>query len=182
MLGTQGTVEQTYVLDAVVFGHAADKPRGPSASGQFAGIILLEEMLDTASAHGYVDDAHLDVFGQSLHHRTSEVVTGTQSCVHAIQWRGGPVPFVFLSQAASVVACCGWLVNGRHHAEARTHALVVAILGLGIAHHIGLSEGQEDIERGVRLEVEVVCLELIAGGAGGQEHLALSMQRAAHHQ
>ena len=163
VLGTQSTVEQTYIGDIGIGVHGVVEPCGPVAAVQFGRIVLLEEMLNTASSYGHVDDTHTDILWQALHQSTSKIITGTQSGIGTVERRIGCVPLVYLPCLAFVVARVGCLWHSCHHLEAATDSLVVACLGFGITHHVGLPKGKEYIEGGVRLTVELVVLHRIGG-------------------
>ena len=176
VLSTQGAVEQAYVRDVGIGMHRVLKPGGPPRASKFGRVVLLEEMLDAAATHSHVDDAHADVLGQALDECAAKVVARTQPRVPVVERWSGCVPLVLLACSTSVVACIGRLRYRRHHLEALAYSLIVAVLGLGIAHHIGLPEGEEYVEGGVGLTIELVVLHRVSGRARCQEDVPLRLR------
>ena len=110
--------------------------------------LLRDKAFDLRAAECHVNDTHLYVLRQVSHHRTSEIVSHTQSCALTHKGRCGGIPLTHLT-----LGTCK--IHTGQHLETRIHRLVLCLWG-GITLHVRLSETEIDVE--LRLILRILFL------------------------
>ena len=154
--GAQGAVKYTNVGQIIVTVHDALEPSGLFAYG--LGIVVLEQVLNAASADGDMDDADLNAVWQFLHHGPAEVVGWCQAREWTAEWWSGGVPFIFLTCLSVMVTLVGFVIYCGHHLKTGINPLVVLGFWTCRTFHVRLSDTDVDVEIGVRVRPETIRL------------------------
>ena len=124
--------------------------------GHITGYAVFHKRLDMATANGHVDDSDTDIFRQSGHQCTPEVIHRSKSRIGTAKRWYGRIPM-------SLLAFPSGIVHRSHHAETFVHSVHIPDFGTCIPLHVRLSETEEDIE--IRIGFSAILLRPSSHGS-----------------